>query len=81
VFAELDEQVFPDTVGRRQDPSWSDKGSTAENFSIFVQDGDLPGPATFGSFSASWKQKLKLMITNRKKESFILKSVMQSNVC
>ena len=53
VLSEFDEQMFPDAMGRGQDPTGSDEGSAAENFSIFVQDRNLPRPTTFGGFSAS----------------------------
>ena len=42
VFSELDEQVFPDAVGRRQDPPRGDQGPAAKDLAVLVQDGHLP---------------------------------------
>ena len=53
VLSELDKEVLPDAVSRREDPARSNQGSAAKNLAVLVQDGHLPRPTALGGFSSA----------------------------
>ena len=46
VFAHPDHQILAHTVGSGKNPLWVNKGPTTESLSVFVQENNLPRPAT-----------------------------------